>query len=332
MAPCRPRTLLAAAALAALLAGPPAAPAAPRGKCPFRVGLKAVSPKVALGEDMVFEFTVRSGHGKVARIAPLRLGSPSSVTLAIEGSGIQARVSRIYGRFEGEKFKEDALEYLPLKSGGVEKGEIRAMAVRPGKYQVSAFYGGFPADVWDEPVRTEPVEVEVTAGPKGEKRPGARIRTDKGAMTAELYPEKAYNTVVNFLTLARDGFYNRLTFHRIIKGFMIQGGDPKGNGTGGPGYSIALEPNDIKHTRGVLSMAREQARNTGGSQFFVMDGTADTLDGAYAAFGRLLEGKAGGDAVLKALASVPVKQGGDGGMSDPLVDPVLEGVDVLWLP
>ena len=114
---------------------------------------------------------------------------------------------------------------------------------------------------------------------------------------AELYPEKAPNTVNNFLYLAGNGFYDGLIFHRVIAGFMIQGGDPDGIGTGGPGYKIkgefsanGFKKNDIPHVRGVLSMARATDKNSGGSQFFVMHEDADYLDGQYAAFGRVIEG------------------------------------------
>jgi len=114
---------------------------------------------------------------------------------------------------------------------------------------------------------------------------------------AELYPDKAPNTVNNFISLVKKGFYDGLTFHRIIKGFMIQGGDPVGNGTGGPGYSIRGEfssngfgKNDIKHVRGVLSMARAMMPDSAGSQFFVMHDSAPYLDGEYAAFGKVVEG------------------------------------------
>ena len=113
---------------------------------------------------------------------------------------------------------------------------------------------------------------------------------------AELYPEVAPNTVNNFLSLVRKGFYDGVIFHRVIAGFMIQGGDPKGIGVGGPGYCIKGEfaangvKNDLKHTRGVLSMARTQAPDSAGSQFFVMHADADYLDGQYAAFGKVIEG------------------------------------------
>ena len=112
----------------------------------------------------------------------------------------------------------------------------------------------------------------------------------------ELYPEIAPNTVNNFISLVNQGFYNGLTFHRIIKGFMIQGGCPDGNGTGGPGYSIKGEfsgngiKNDLQHTAGVISMARSMMPDSAGSQFFIMHKAAPHLDGAYAAFGKIIEG------------------------------------------
>ena len=113
---------------------------------------------------------------------------------------------------------------------------------------------------------------------------------------AELYPEIAPNTVNNFISLVSAGFYDGLIFHRVIKGFMIQGGDPQGTGMGGPGYSIKGEflrngvANNLKHGRGVLSMARAMSPNSAGSQFFIMHASAPHLDGQYAAFGKVIEG------------------------------------------
>jgi peptidyl-prolyl cis-trans isomerase B (cyclophilin B) len=118
-----------------------------------------------------------------------------------------------------------------------------------------------------------------------------------GVMKAELYPEIAPNTVNNFISLVKKGFYNGLTFHRIIPGFMIQGGCPEGAGTGGPGYSIKGEfshngfKNDLKHAKGVLSMARAMNPNSAGSQFFIMVEDSPHLDGQYASFGKLIEGE-----------------------------------------
>ena len=127
--------------------------------------------------------------------------------------------------------------------------------------------------------------------------PLVTIELDNGAtIRAELYPEVAPNTVNSFISLISKGFYDGLTFHRVIPGFMIQGGCPKGIGIGGPGYTITGEfsgngfKNDLKHTPGVLSMARSQHPDSAGSQFFIMAGTSPHLDGSYAAFGKVVSG------------------------------------------
>ena len=128
-----------------------------------------------------------------------------------------------------------------------------------------------------------------------------------GVMKAELYPETAPKTVENFIKLVKEGFYDGLIFHRVIPGFMIQGGCPEGTGMGGPGYSIFGEfeqngfPNPVKHTRGVLSMARAMDPDSAGSQFFIMHEAAPHLDGSYAAFGKVVEGRE----VVDQIASQP---------------------------
>jgi peptidyl-prolyl cis-trans isomerase B (cyclophilin B) len=127
--------------------------------------------------------------------------------------------------------------------------------------------------------------------------------TNGQTIKAELYPEKAPNTVNNFLSLVQKGYYNGLIFHRVIRGFMIQGGCPQGTGMGGPGYGIKGEfsgngfNNDLKHVKGVLSMARSMSPNSAGSQFFIMHEKSPHLDGQYAAFGMVVEGLDAVDAI-----------------------------------
>lgn len=144
-------------------------------------------------------------------------------------------------------------------------------------------------------------------------------------MKLELYPDIAPNTVNNFISLVNKGYYNGLIFHRVIEGFMIQGGCPEGTGMGGPGYSIKGEfsqngfKNDLKHEAGVISMARSMMPNSAGSQFFIMHKTSPHLDGAYAAFGKITEGM---DVVNK-IATVPT------GFSDrPLEDQRIKSITV----
>lgn len=149
---------------------------------------------------------------------------------------------------------------------------------------------------------------------------------DFGEITLVLYPEKAPNTVNNFIDLANSGYYDGLIFHRIIKGFMNQGGDPNGTGTGGPGYSIkgefssnGFEQNDLKHTAGVISMARSGQPDSAGSQFFIMADEAPHLDGEYAAFGEVIKG-------MKIVAEMnEVKTGNN---DKPVEDVVIEEIRV----
>lgn len=147
---------------------------------------------------------------------------------------------------------------------------------------------------------------------------------DGSVMRGELYPDVAPESVGNFIALANSGFYDGLVFHRVIEGFMIQGGDPEGTGGGGPGWNIKGEfadngvANDISHDLGVLSMARTPAPDSAGSQFFIVTGNAKHLDGQYAAFGRLLEGQE----VANAIASTPVVG------SDPVTPQVMKTVRV----
>ena len=148
---------------------------------------------------------------------------------------------------------------------------------------------------------------------------------DGSVIKAELYPEIAPVSVQNFISLIQKNFYDGLIFHRVIRGFMIQGGDPEGTGMGGPGYSIRGEfaqngyENELKHTEGVLSMARSMHPNSAGSQFFIMRKTSPHLDGAYAAFGKVIEGM---DVVNK-IAETPTDY-----MDRPMQDQIMKTVTV----
>ncbi|MCK5833200.1 peptidylprolyl isomerase [bacterium] len=153
-------------------------------------------------------------------------------------------------------------------------------------------------------------------------RPQVLLKTDYGDIVIELRPDKAPKTTENFLKLTNEGFYDDLTFHRIIKGFMIQGGDPKGDGTGGPGYTVPAEITDLKHVRGALATARlgDQAnpqKASSGSQFFICHQAATHLDGQYTVFGSVVKGI---DVVDK-IANVP--------MADPRMGRPQKPVNIL---
>lgn len=174
----------------------------------------------------------------------------------------------------------------------IKKIIISALAMAMSLAMVSCGSNNIKTENYDSSSNSSTPIVDV------ENLPIATIKVkDYGTIEAELYPNKAPNTVNNFIELANSGFYDGLTFHRIVEGFMNQGGDPKGDGTGGPGYSIKGEfsangynNNDLKHTTGVLSMARAKNPDSAGSQFFIMAGDAPSLDGQYAAFGKVING------------------------------------------
>ena len=156
------------------------------------------------------------------------------------------------------------------------------------------------------PTNKDTTQPQSNAGtPTSKNDPIVTITMASGdQIKVELYPTVAPNTVKSFISLVKKGFYNGLIFHRVIPGFMIQGGDPNGNGSGGPGYSIKGEftnngfVNNLKHERGVISMGRTSEPNSAGSQFFIMVGTATTLDGDYAAFGKVISGMEAVDKIV----------------------------------
>lgn len=171
-----------------------------------------------------------------------------------------------------------------------------------------------------------PAEVQATEAPViTEPMIASIVVKDLGTIEVELYPDIAPQSVYNFCSLARQGFYDGLIFHRVIPGFMIQGGDPEGTGMGGPGYAIKGEfaangvPNDLKHTRGVLSMARAQAMDSAGSQFFIMHQEYPSLDGLYAAFGKVISGIE----VVDAIAAMETDPG-----DKPLKDVVIDHITI----
>ena len=165
------------------------------------------------------------------------------------------------------------------------------------------------------------------------KKPIVTIEMEKGGIIQiELYPEKAPETVKNFISLINKGFYNGLTFHRTIPGFMIQGGDPEGNGTGSPGYSIKGEfsengvENPIPHVRGVVSMARSMMPDSAGSQFFICTDDSEHLNGKYAAFGIVIKGMEVVDEIAK--TRVITRSPFGGGKDRPVEPPVMKKVTV----
>lgn len=174
----------------------------------------------------------------------------------------------------------------------------------------------------------ESTETEIgsdTVAKTGEKPVVTITMENEDVIKLELYPDIAPNTVTNFISLIEQNYYDGLIFHRVIPGFMIQGGDPDGTGAGGPGYSIPGEftangfTNDLKHEKGVISMARTQDPNSAGSQFFIMAEDAPSLDGQYASFGKVIEGQEAVDTIVNVERD---------GMDKPLEDQKIKTVTV----
>lgn len=215
-----------------------------------------------------------------------------------------------------------ALVVLLLAAGCGKRETADPNAVQGGGngYDATATASTEPA-----PTNTEEADATSTVDTSG-NNPIVTIEMDSGkTIKVELYPKVAPNTVNNFISLVQKGFYDGTIFHRVIPGFMIQGGDPDGTGMGGPDYGIKGEfsqngfKNDLKHTKGVLSMARSGNPNSAGSQFFIMVADAPHLDGAYAAFGKVTEGQDVADEIV----SVPT-----GSQNRPKTPPVMQKVTV----
>jgi len=294
----------------------------------FGLKIAIETDKVTLGKDMKFTVTLQKKKGKALQVNALRLAR-NSVSLRAEFDGQKRTVTRIYGQVTRDAngqavVKDDAAPRQELKKGKGLELELPILAIRTGKISFRAVYTGIPKGKGPLTLVSEPVEVTITA-PDGKKEISAKMETSAGTMHFTFNTEMTFNTTLNFLTLAKEGRYNGLTFHRIIKGFMAQGGDPKGDGTGGPGYYIYrdIEPN-LRHNRGVLSMARTPAPNSGGSQFFLMFETKPFLDGGYAAFGSLVEGKD----VIKKLEDTPCDPRSSEG-SKPVEPPVIRKIVVV---
>ncbi len=233
------------------------------------VSLDVISPYVVAGKDARFRVTVHSAFGAGLNAAML---DRSCFRIFLE-NGKELKPQR-----EGL-----ARQTLKLGTNAAISRTVDLCAVLKGKNNQSI-------EVMWEFNGLQSRKVTMSMYEWDLKDIQAVISTDKGEMVVEFYPDKAPTTVKNFVDLSLKGFYNDLKFHRVVKGFMIQGGCPQGDGTGDPGYTIKGEFSDISHERGVISMARSQDPDSAGCQFFIMHGDNSGLDGSYAAFGLLVSG------------------------------------------
>ncbi|MHC4471660.1 MAG: peptidylprolyl isomerase [Planctomycetota bacterium] len=312
-------------AIAVALSGLPGTDAGERPD--YVLTLRTSKTSVALGEEIPFEVELKKLRGKPVEVNALRLAR-NSVSITVARDDLTHRITRIYGeiREAPDGLTREVKDHPPRKST-VKRGKplvlsLPLLAIRAGKLEFRADYAGgspVPPDL-----RSETVEVEVVL-PEGKREVAAVMETSKGSMVFTFWPDRAFNTVLNFLTLAHSGRYDGLTFHRIIDGFLVQGGDPLGDGGGGPGWFIPAELSpDIEQEKGVISMARTpRVPDSAGSQFFVLLEKQESLKGKYAAFGRVVEGIE----VLEKLAKVETEPTGE--RSRPLVPPLIRKVRVI---
>jgi cyclophilin family peptidyl-prolyl cis-trans isomerase len=239
-----------------------------------------VKPEVTLGEPVQFTMTL-TNDGASERVPTLALDQRSAA-LWLESRGQS---------FVLVHRAERAPETKEIKRGETWTDTLEWTPVRAGEYDFDAHYAA--TTTANVTIHKTEVRIHVKPAANGATELGWRLETTKGAMTVHFLPEAAPNHVAHFADLARRGFFDGLTFHRVIKGFMAQGGDPLGTGEGGPGYTLPAEFSTearFKHAPGRVSTARDEDPDTGGSQFFVCFKDVPRLDGKYTVFGELLDG------------------------------------------
>lgn len=271
--------------------------------------------KVAVGEDVVFTVTITNNGTTPRKMKGLTFGKGGLEVAVTMGTGVSPKpIHYVYTHIVGDASRPQFPAEETLAPGKSITGSAKVPALVPGVMTLSGI-------LWGKTKLQKSVSLDVTG--KG-REVQVKIETSEGDMQARFYTGVAPNTVAHFIRAARDGFYNGLTFHRIIKGFMIQGGDPSGDGTGGPGYNLPAEFNKKLHLRGVLSMARASNPDSAGSQFFIMDGKSPSLDGQYTGFGELVSGKE----TLAKIVNLPVRSNGRE-RSTPLNPPKIKKMTVV---
>jgi peptidyl-prolyl cis-trans isomerase B (cyclophilin B) len=286
----------------------------PSSSDPVQLSVTAVKSEVTLGDDIVLRFKLTNGGKSDVQVNVPRLDKRSVSLRVRTEDGTVGTVTRIRGEFSQRgEFLPEAPEVRTLAPGKALEEDVTTVAIATGVVTITPSYTrqGAPAALV-----SAPIEVKVTPKDPKETRLGVKIETSHGSYTAVFRPDVAYNTVESFATLVKRGFYAGLKFHRILREFMAQGGDPKGTGVGGRGYYLPLEANlKLRHTRGVMSMARmSQPVDSAGSQFFIMFATRPDLDqGRYTTFAEMRDG----EETLKKLESVPVGRNSQGEPSAP---------------
>jgi peptidyl-prolyl cis-trans isomerase B (cyclophilin B) len=300
-------------------------------KDPVQLTVTAPRSDVPLGDDIALHFKLtNSGKSRVTVNVP-RIDQ-RSVTLRVRMTdGNVAMISRNHATTDMQtgQFIPEAGEAKELAAGESLEKDVTTPAILAGKLVFTASYvrQGAPSALV-----APPVEVTVTPADPQKGRLGVTIDTTEGPYSAVFRPDVAYNTVESFVSLAKRGFYTGLKFHRVMKGFMAQGGDPTGTGNGDPGYFLPLEarPDKLPHTRGVMSMARRgEPQDSAGSQFFILFATRTDLDsGGYTTFAQMTSG----EETLKKLEDVPTTMNEGGEQAKPIKDVLIKRVVVAPVP
>lgn len=300
---------------------------------PVKLEATVAKPTVALGDDIVFHLKLTNAGKSRVQVNVPRIDQRSVTIRVRRADGAITMISRNYAEIDLRtgRFKYGAADAKNLDPGESLEQDVSTVAVEAGKLAFTPSYVrvGAPGAI-----AAPTVDVTVTPVDPAKPRLGVTLDTTLGSYTAAFRPDVSYNTVESFASLVKRGFYTGLKFHRIIPDFMAQGGDPKGDGTGGPGYFLPLDdhPDKLPHRRGVLSMARNGppvSADSAGSQFFILFATKPDLDrGHYTTFGEMTDG----EQTLTALASVPRVLGGDGEQSKPKDDVLIKTAKLVQLP
>ncbi|MGE0709209.1 MAG: peptidylprolyl isomerase [Planctomycetota bacterium] len=304
-------TLLALPLLLALPAAAQPAPPPPE-TAPFKVELSLAKAKLTLGENVSLKVKVTNTAATPQKARKIAY-STHSVIFELSGKrwGTEGKgPPRYVGRFPGGISSLKPQPQEDLAPGASFEGELELPTIEVGQVTVKAVYTGFvphprQAKRSPPPVFSEPVTYEVVPTAEGGKYAVARMETNHGTIRLRFYDEVAPGHVRNFVALAKAGFYKGLTFHRVIKDFMIQGGDPEGTGNGGPGWSIPAEfSRALRHHPGTLAAARTNVPHSAGSQFYICLGSPSHLDGQYTVFGQVYAGQE----AVNAIGALPTTQ------------------------
>ncbi len=261
----------------------------------MQVSLKLDKKEYALGDPIIAEVTV-TNDGKAVQSTPRPALNLAATSFKLTRDA-NAKTPESYIVRHGM----DA-QTVSLKPGEKVTEKIELLAIEPGTFTLTALHGhmGPWQGGFNKSNATASAAEKITVKAPAGKKMKARMTTEAGTVVLGFLPERAHNHVLSWLQLAKKGYFNGIKFHRVVPNFVIQGGDPTGTGSGGPGYKLPAEFNELKHVPGILSMARTNDPHSGGSQFFLCTATTPHLDNQYTVFGQVEEGL---DAALKIGAS-----------------------------